>query len=224
MVYAVTLSESQRVMIWQLILEYLGPNIHQMYGVDNIVADTLSRIPSTSINKSKPFTRKSQCHANYLFAIDKLENNKDCFPLNILIVQREEQKEPINRNSKLSTYILYQVSGYSRKDLNYVNIICYDSKIYLPQTLHIRVRDWYHFYLNHPGGSRLEKTIGEVCYWKDLVMRSELYAKPCKICQQFKNRNNIYEYLSPKNITELKTWGFLHVVLIVPYNKSIIKQ
>ena len=94
--------------------------------------------------------------------------------LNILIVQREQQMELRNINSKLSTYILDHVSGYSMQALNGVEIICYDIKIYVPQTLCRRVIDWYHFYLNHPDGSRIAKIIREVCYWKGLITQAEL--------------------------------------------------
>ena len=62
------------------------------------------------------------------------------------------------------------------------------------------VLDWYHFYLNHPGGSRLAKTPQEVCYQKGLFAKSELFAKTCKTCQQFKNRKDLYGNLPPKNI------------------------
>ena len=51
LVYAATLSESQRVMRWRLILKDFGPNIQHISGVDNIVAYTLSLFPSTSIDK-----------------------------------------------------------------------------------------------------------------------------------------------------------------------------
>ena len=65
------------------------------------------------------------------------------------------------------------------------------------------------------------KTIIGVCYWKVLVTQAELYDKPCKICQQFKKRKNIYGHLPPKNISELKPWDLVHVDLIGPYSKSI---
>ena len=55
-----------------------------------------------------------------------------------------------------------------------------------------RVLDWYHLYLDHPGGSILEKTIQEVCYWEVLVTQEDLLAKICKIYQQLKNRDTIY--------------------------------
>ena len=47
LVYAATLSESQRVIRWRLILGEFGPNNQHIAGVDKIVADTLSRFPST---------------------------------------------------------------------------------------------------------------------------------------------------------------------------------
>ena len=46
LVYAATMSESQRVMRWRLILKEFGTNIQHIAGVDNIVSDTLSRLPS----------------------------------------------------------------------------------------------------------------------------------------------------------------------------------
>ena len=69
MVYAATLSESQRVMLWRLIIEEFGPNIQNIAGVDNIVNVMLSRLTSKSINKYKPFTRNPQCRAKELFVI-----------------------------------------------------------------------------------------------------------------------------------------------------------
>ena len=52
-------------------------------------------------------------------------------------------------------------------------------------------------------------------------MQAELFAKTCKICQQFKNRKTLYGHLPPKNITELKPWDLVHVDVIAPYSKSI---
>ena len=65
-------------------------------------------------------------------------------------------------NSKLSTYISDQGSGYSDQAIDYVKIVCYDRNIFVPQNMHRCVIYWYHLYLNHPGGSRFAKTILEV--------------------------------------------------------------
>ena len=47
--------------------------------------------------------------------------------------------------------------------LDGVELIYYDSKIYMPQNLRIFMLDWYHLYLSHPGGSILVNTIEGVC-------------------------------------------------------------
>ena len=72
LVYAATLSESQRVMHWRLILEEFGNNIQHIAGFENLVADTLSRFSYTSIDNCDPCTRKDQCQANKLFNIGRL--------------------------------------------------------------------------------------------------------------------------------------------------------
>ena len=110
------------------------------------------------------------------------------------------------------------------QSLDDVEIIFYDSKIYVPQSLRKHVIDWYHLYLNHSGGSTLAKRIRGLCYWKGVVAQADLYAKTCKICEQFKNIKNIYGHMPPKNIAELKPWDLVHVDLISPYSKYIIQQ
>ena len=90
LVYAATLSESQRVVLWVLNLKEFGPNIHHIYVVENIVADTLSILPSMHSNKYNPCTRKAQNHANKSFTLGGIENNEDPPPLNLLILQREQ--------------------------------------------------------------------------------------------------------------------------------------
>ena len=69
LVYDATLSESQRVMLWRLILKEFGPNIQHIAVVDKIVADTLSILPSTPSNKYNPCTRKVHSHANESFIL-----------------------------------------------------------------------------------------------------------------------------------------------------------
>ena len=81
--------------------------------------------------------------------------------------------------------------------------------------------DWYHSYLNHPGGDRLAKTLEEVCYWKGLTNQAKQYAKPCEHCQKFKKRRSRYGNLPPKNIAKLKLWHMVHIDLIGPYTKNV---
>ena len=96
--------------------------------------------------------------------------------------------------------------------------------MYVPQSLCRRVLDWYHFYLNHLGGSRLAKTVQEFCYCKSLVTQAHLLTKTWKNCQQFKERKNIYGHMPPNNIAGLKPWDLVHVDLIGPNSNSIRQQ
>ena len=73
MLYAATLSEYQRVMLWRLIIKEFGPNIQHIAGVYNIVSDTISRFPSMSSDKYDPCTSKAQCRANDIFALGRVE-------------------------------------------------------------------------------------------------------------------------------------------------------
>jgi hypothetical protein len=81
LVYAATLSESQRVMQWRLILEEFGPNIQHIPGVDNIVADTLSHLPSANTNREDDST-ESLRQTNKLFVTNG-QATDDSFPLTL---------------------------------------------------------------------------------------------------------------------------------------------
>ena len=105
-----------------------------------------------------------------------------------------------------------------------VEIIWYDNKIYVLKSLRRRVLDWYHLFINHTGGSRLAKTIREICYWKGLITKAGFFTKKWKNWQKFKRRKTLYGHLPPKNIAELKPWDLVHLYLIGPYSKSIIQQ
>ena len=89
--YATNLSESQRVMRCRLIIKEFGPNIQHIAGVHNIVSVTISRLMFTPSDKNETCTRKAKCRINKLFTIGREEKNENCFLLNLLIVQREQQ-------------------------------------------------------------------------------------------------------------------------------------
>ena len=58
MVYTGTQSESQIVMRWKLIFKEFGTNIQNISGFENIVADTMSILPPTYVDKY--YTRKTK--------------------------------------------------------------------------------------------------------------------------------------------------------------------
>ena len=73
--YKATLSESQRVMRWRLILEEFGPHIHHVAGVENIIANTLSRVKSSNVEEDKDESPKKRM-LQELYAAIKIQSIK----------------------------------------------------------------------------------------------------------------------------------------------------
>jgi hypothetical protein len=61
--------KSERVLRWRLLMEEYNPDIRYIKGKDNIVADTLSRLPTTN-DPEKPYTMPSRKELAESFAQD----------------------------------------------------------------------------------------------------------------------------------------------------------
>ena len=109
-------------------------------------------------------------------------------------------------------------SGLQIITLENVSIIAYKNRIYVPHSLRQRTIEWYHHYLNHPGGDRLYKTIAKVCYWKGMASQCATFCRKCSDCQKFKSRKRKYGHVPPKNVGTLIPWDTVHVDLIGPYS------
>jgi hypothetical protein len=221
LVHAATVSESQRVMRWRLLLEEYGPDIRHIKGVDNVVADAIRRWPME--NDDEPSTDKVQSHMNELFNIGR-ENNDNGFPLDLSDVQRIQNLELNIRNSKLKAFIEDSKSGYYYDFIEDMKLILYKGKIYVPESLRGRTLGWYHHYLNHPGGDRLANTLSTVCYWKGLTSQAKGFCKKCNKCQVSKKRKVRYGHLPPQNKGILTPWETVHVDLIGPYSVKVNQE
>jgi hypothetical protein len=180
LVYAATVSESQRVMRWRLILEEFGPNIQHIAGIDNVVVDMLSCVPSANSDQDELEPSTAQCHANKIFAIEKDTTNNDGFPLMLIRVFNEQQKELCNNKSKIKALLKDKNYRYNKSHFEGHTLIMYEGKIYVPESLHGHMLEWYHYYLNHPGGDCLANTLLQVCYWKGLTHQAKQFAKACQ--------------------------------------------
>ena len=156
-----------------MILEEFGPDIRHISGEKNIVADAISRLPTTAIDQNRHRTETDD-QKNSTFLTKSSEflvlQNEEGFPLDLPLVQEEQLKELNKKNSKLKQLLKTKSSGYYKdKSLYDTELILHEKRIYVPASLRSRVINWYHFYLNHPGAERLNKTLQLVCYWKGIT-------------------------------------------------------
>ena len=96
-------------------------------------------------------------------------------------------------------------------------LVGYEGRLYVPVALRQHTIEWYHHYLNHPGGERLYKTLNKVCYWKGMASQCITFCKKCPECQKHKPRRTKYGHVPPKNVGTLVPWDTVHTDLIGPY-------
>ena len=218
LVHAATMSQSQRVMRWSLIIEEFGPDIQHISGDDNIVADAISRVPTANQDQIETCTDTQDPLSKTLMELEHLVLEEDeGFPLNLPLVQKAQQKELNSKNSKLKQLVNDKKSGYNISTLDELELVTYEDKIYVPKPPRQRTIEWYHYFLNHPGGDRLYKTINRVCYWKGMAAQENSFCQKCKDCQLHKPRKRKCGQLPPKNVGELTPWMTVHTDLIGPY-------
>ena len=82
LVHAATISQSQRVMRWRLILEEFGPDIKHISGEKNVVADAISRLPTTTEDQREQCTDAQDPARSEMFALDE----DVAFPLDLSLV------------------------------------------------------------------------------------------------------------------------------------------
>ena len=78
LVHAATISQSQRVMRWRLILEEFGPDIKHISGEMNVVADAISRLPTTTTDQDEPSTEALDLSEKENFILED-----EAFPLEL---------------------------------------------------------------------------------------------------------------------------------------------
>ena len=93
--------------------------------------------------------------------------------------------------------------------------------MYVPKSLRRRTLEWYHHYLNHPGGDRLYHTLQTVCYWKGMSTQATDFCKRCEVCQRHKPRKRKYGIFPARSAGELIPWQHIHnLSQLVPRNTT----
>ena len=224
LIYDAQQMSSDRVYRWRLLLEEYGPEIIYIKGIDNTVADAISRLmfskPAQSpleeqqnwMIRTKCWCRTKQSHKhskdeilNYVFANRK--DDDEIYPLTVDEIATAQKKDKSIQKDKLS---------YERKLVENIYVLCKDGRLVIPNKLQYRAVAWYHHYLQHPGHTRLEETLKQAMYWKDMRSSIRQFVKQCKSCQVNKRSKHSYGKLPPKLVIKIP-WEALCVDLIGPY-------
>ena len=75
-------------------------------------------------------------------------------PLDLAVIARHQKTE----RRQLREYVSDQKSPYTEDKLHRKHVILYKDKSYIPKALQERVVNFYHWFLYHPGSTRLAKT------------------------------------------------------------------
>ena len=155
-------STSQRAMRWRVLLEEFGPNIKYIKGIDNTVADALSRlskegtIPYFKSQGEHTSERKEMCFAMKLFTSLRRtkaipleeEPEEEPFPLQTESLAQHQQDD-----KNLQKLLLKEDNKFQQQKVMDKNLITYDGKLYVPKSLQSLTLNWFHHYLQHPGAT-----------------------------------------------------------------------
>ena len=154
---------SERVMRWRLVIEEFGPKLEYIKGKKNDAADALSRL---EYDQTKNNSEEIEINFDNL-AMENSKNNllsKTAMPINLKLIQKEQEKSSVlQKLAKLDkkNYSMQKFHGGGKE----LKLLCYkDKKIVIPKSLQLKIVQWYHTYLCHPGLNRTEETIRQHFY------------------------------------------------------------
>ena len=176
-------------MRWKLLLEEFGIQTTHAKGEDNKVADAISRLarecpnepieePEDSVKTQNVQSKKRKgVHPHYpeVMSSEILNLEEEEFPLSLEVIYRVQQKYKATR--KLS-----REKGYKKVVIDTLPLVFTDKdQMVIPEAQQNEVLNWYHYFLNHPGETRMEKTIKAKIYWKGITNHIKHFVKICHI-------------------------------------------
>ena len=231
--------------MFSILVEY-APEIIYIKGIHNTVADAISRLDydpnlnttneynnathvmSTKVesnqkwmmfskfwscyNETQDLDKINPINMNQVFANHSEE--EEIYPLMLKEIVAAQKAEPVLKHHFKRNAVLEK--GVELQLVENESCICDKGRLVIPKPLQRRAMIWYHHYLQHPGHTRLEKTMKAAIYLKGMCTTIRSKTKSCKTCQINKKRSLKYGHL-PSKIVISTPWEALCVDLIGPY-------
>jgi len=199
---------TERVMCWRLLPEEFGPKLTHVKGVNNIVADALSRLKTAEEEFS------AEAFAN------ELTNGEEDFltgyPLSHKETEFRQKKDRALQNKFRTQPELHVKKPHAFSDGAH-ELIAKNDKICIPKSSQHKCAEWHHFTSMHPDEQRLELTIAQHCTWIGLKPTCVRVCKNCENCAASKERDQKIGLLPPKPTPEIIPWHTPCVDLVGPY-------
>jgi len=164
---------TERVVRWQLLLEEFGPKLTYVKGVNNTVADALSRLKTAEEEFS------AEAFANEL--VNEEEDFPTGYPLSCKEIEFRQKKDRAPQNKFRTQPELCIKKPYAFSDSTY-ELITKNDKIYVPEHLQHKCAKWCHSTLMHPGEQSLGLTIAQHHTWIGLKPTCVGVCKNCENC------------------------------------------
>ncbi len=231
---------TERLSRWRMLVEEYDVEFVHIKGVDNVVADGLSRldadydteVDTTEITQDEQGLFSAYCMARLEGLDDEqysFNNKPDVYDMAEAFILESEETEtdfPIHpplikkyQDTDKKLKLLFQRTkgkDFSTTKVENVELITFQGKIYMPEELQSRVVAWYHEYLAHPGEKRTEETIHQWFNWTGLRRDVRAFCKTCKKCQLSKKARRKYGHLQEKE-AESDPWTQVHIDLVGPW-------
>jgi transposase InsO family protein len=187
---------SDRVLRQRLLIEEYGAELVYIKGETNVIADTLSRVPTEEIfNLEQPFM--------------------DDFPLDLVKIAELQLHD-----EQLQTELTSDKSRFKKimRDGAELAVHQQTDTVYVPRPIREKILHWYHDCLQHPGVRRMQATIKEHLYWPRIDQDIQTYVKNCSICQTYKiTAVKKYGKIPLPRSPTIKPWEEVHVDMIGPW-------
>lgn len=153
-----------------------GAKLEHWAGELNTGADGLSRL---EMSDEVPQSTLAE-----VYAINELdrETNID-FPLAMTIMKAEQDND-----EKIQSMLTQEKfkGHFATLTFGETTVLTLDDKILVPASLQLRVIEWYHTNLRHPGVTRTANSISQIFGWRGMRAQVEDYVKSCDECQRHK--------------------------------------